>query len=170
MSYRFHTQLSESERSTKLTAMIKQGNHKSAEDLLDIVNTLLLKDVTHGFSLPLPPASVAFIHGALVQPLGLARRWTLNAMGNRMPKYRLTQDLSFSVSKDKCFVNDRIGMEQYAEMIYTWCLTRILHFIVALRLAHPSQPIFISKYDNSDAYQRIAHAASAPTQYLSIFG
>lgn len=80
---------------------------------------------------------VAFIQGALVQPLGLAKQWTLNAKGDRIPKYRLTQDLLFSVSQDTCSVNDRIDMAQYAEMIYGWCLTRILHFIVALRIAHP---------------------------------
>jgi hypothetical protein len=170
MTYRFHTQLSEAERSTELTAMIERGNHKSAEDEPDIVNKLLLKDVTHGFSLPLPPESVAFIQGALVQPLGLAKQWTLNAKGDRIPKYRLTQDLSFSVSQDKCSVNDRIDMAQYTEMIYGSCLTRILHYIVALRIAHPRQRIFIAKYDYTEAYRRIAHAASAAAQSISIFG
>jgi hypothetical protein len=102
--------------------------------------------------------------------LELACQWTLNATGDRISKYRLTQDLLFSVSKDVCSVKHRIDMEQYAEMIYGWCLTRILHFIVALRLAHPSQRIFISKYDYSHAYRRIAPAASAAAQSISIFG
>jgi hypothetical protein len=60
-------------------------------------------------------------------------------------------------------------MEQCAKMIYRWCLGRILHFIVALRLTHPGRRIFIAKYDYSDAYRRIAHAASAATQSISIF-
>jgi hypothetical protein len=30
------------------------------------------KDVTHGFSLPIPPEAVPLIHGAIVQPFGMA--------------------------------------------------------------------------------------------------
>jgi hypothetical protein len=40
-------------------------------------------------------------------------------------------------------------------------LLRIIHFVVALRLAYPDQKIFIAKFDFSDAYRRIAHAALA---------
>jgi hypothetical protein len=170
MTYQFQTQLSEAERSTKLTAMVERGNHKSADSEPNAVNKLLLKDVTHGFSLSLPPNNVAFIKGALVQPLGLAKQWTLNEKGDRIPKYRLTQDISFSVSKDACSVNDRIDMTRYAKMIYGWCLGRIIHFIVALRLKHPQHRIFIAKYNYSDAYQRIAHAATAAAQSISAFG
>jgi hypothetical protein len=169
MDYRFHTQLSEPERTAELTEMINRGNHKSADDEPSVVNKLLLKDVTHGFSLPLPPETIARIRGALVQPLGLAKQWSLNQHGGRIPKYRLTQDLSFSISQDACSVNDRIDMKQYAEMIYGWCLGRILHFIAALRLAHPRQRIFIAKYDYSDAYRRIAHSGTAAAQSISIF-
>jgi hypothetical protein len=60
-------------------------------------------------------------------------------------------------------------MDAYTEMIYGWCLTRIIHFIVALRLAYPLLPIFIVKYDYSDAYRRIAHAPSAAAQSIIIF-
>jgi hypothetical protein len=55
-------------------------------------------------------------------------------------------------------------------MIYGWCLGRIIHFIVALRLVHPDQRIFIAKYDYSDAYRRIAHAAPVAAQSISVFG
>jgi hypothetical protein len=88
----------------------------------------------------------------------------------RIPKYRLTQDLSFSVSQDACSVNNRIDMEQRAKMIYGWCPGPILHFIVTLRVKHPKQRIFIAKYDYSDACRRIAHAASAAAQSISVFG
>ncbi len=53
-------------------------------------------------------------------------------------------------------------------MIYGWCLGRILHFIAALRLAHPRQRIFIAKYDYSNAYRRIAHSASTAAQSVSV--
>jgi hypothetical protein len=169
MDYRFHTPLSEAECITELTAMIGRGNHKSTEKETEVVDKLLLKDVTHRLSLPLPPEIVPLIKGALVQPLGLARPWTLNTNGDRIPKYRLTQDLSFSVSQEACSINAQMDMAQYAKMIYGWCLGRIIHLIVALRLAHPNKRIFIAKYAYSDAYRRIAHAAPAAAQSISVF-
>ena len=169
MDYRFREELSEPERQEEVQAMTKRGNHKSAEEEKTVVNGLLQKDVTHGFSMPLPVEVVPRVIDALVQPLGLAKQWTLDALGERVPKYRLTQDLSFSLTKETCSVNDRIDMNLYAEMVYGWCLGRIIHFIVALRLAHPHKKIFIAKYDYSDAYRRIAHAATAASQSISVF-
>lgn len=54
-------------------------------------------------------------------------------------------------------------------MVYGWCLSRIIHYIVALRERFPTGKILMSKYDYSDAYRRIAHSASATTQSISIF-
>jgi hypothetical protein len=170
MDYRFKTELPESERLLELAQMLERGNHKSSEAEPDIVNRLLLKDVTHGFSIPIPPHIVPRIVGALVQPFGLAKQFTLTELGERVVKYRLTQDLSFSLSQEHCSVNSRIDMTKYNEMIYGWCLSRLLHFIVALRLAHPAQSILISKYDYSDAYRRMAHAGPAAAQSIAIFG
>jgi hypothetical protein len=149
--------------------MINQANHKSADNKPSVVNKLLLKDVTHGFSLLLPPETITRIQGALVQPLGLAKQWSLNQHGDRIPKYRLAQDLSFSITQNACSINDQIDMKEYAEMIHGWCLGRILHFIIAIRLAHLGKRICKAKYDNSHAYRCIAHSGSAATDLISIF-
>ena len=61
-------------------------------------------------------------------------------------------------------------MTAYPEMVYGWCLPRILHYIVAVRLVFPAKLIFISKYDYSDSYRRIAHSAKAATQTIAILG
>ena len=55
-------------------------------------------------------------------------------------------------------------MDQYPEMVYGWALPRIIHFIVALRLAWPLRTIFISYYDYSDAYWCMAHNTLAVAQ------
>jgi hypothetical protein len=60
-------------------------------------------------------------------------------------------------------------MDAYTEMIYGWCLARIIHYIVSMWLLYPEQRIFITKYDYSNAYQRIAHAASAAIQSIAMF-
>jgi hypothetical protein len=169
MDYWFNTDLSESDRLLKLTQMLKHGNHKSSEAEPEIINRLLLKDVTHGFSIPIPPETVSLIDGALVQPFGLAQEFTLTKLGERVVKYRLTQDLSFSLSQEACSVNSRIDMARYNEMIYRWCLSRLIHFVIALRLAYPNQSILISKYDHSDVYRRMVHAGSAAAQSIAVY-
>jgi hypothetical protein len=61
-------------------------------------------------------------------------------------------------------------MKAYPEMIYGWCLPRIVHFIVALRLAWPGKSILIARYDCSDACRRIAHSAKAVAQTITTLG
>jgi hypothetical protein len=117
MDYRFKTELPESNRLLELTQMLERGNHKSPEAEPTIVNRLLLKDVTNSFSLPILPHIVPLIVGALVQPFGLAKQFTLTELGERVVKYCLTQDLSFSLSQNHCSVNSRIDMAKCIEMI-----------------------------------------------------
>ncbi|KAI2497797.1 hypothetical protein MHU86_16683 [Fragilaria crotonensis] len=93
MQYVFDRELSPNERKNEVSAMIARGNHKSAQSEPEQVGKLLAKDVLHGFSIPLPIDVVTRIPGAMVQP-GLAQQWTVNPEGERVIKYRLTQDLS----------------------------------------------------------------------------
>jgi hypothetical protein len=123
MPYRYSKEVSEEVREQEVLAMLTQGNqHKLAQEEPEIVEKLLSKDVIHGFS--------------MVQPVGLAKQWTLHEHSNRIVKYRITQDLSYSeTGKDTpVSVNSRIDMGQYPEMVYGWALPRIIHFIVALHL------------------------------------
>ena len=71
---------------------------KSATDELEQVKRLLSKDVTHGFSVPLPALTVTLLPFPVVIPFGLAKQWTLDNRGERVPKFRMTQDMSFSSS------------------------------------------------------------------------
>jgi hypothetical protein len=168
MDYRFSTHITEAERLDELGKTLSRGNHKSAESELPVAARLLGKDVRHGFSLPFHPSAIEKIPGAEVQPCGLAKQFTLNSDGSRVIKDRLTQDLSFwSGTFDKS-VNSRIDLSAYPEMIYGWCLLRVIHFVVALRLAHPRTKIFVAKFDFSDAYRRICHAASAMVKSIVV--
>lgn len=118
-------------------------------------------------------ATVHQIPGAAVQPLGLAQQWTPGEDGKRKAKFLLAQDLSFAFKNRKIppvSVNSRIKMDAYPEMTNGWCPPLILHYIVALRLAHPGCRILICKYDYSDPYRRIAHSANAAVQTFAIHG
>jgi hypothetical protein len=161
--------LSEDERRAEVEAMIHRGNHKSVQEDSEAVEKLLAKDVLHGFSLPVDPSIVPRLPGAMVQPAGVVKQFSLQGDWSRSMKRRLTQDLTFPLTFNEASVNNRIDMEMYVEMIYGWCLTRIIHYIVALRLCFPRKKIFIVKYDYSDAYRRIAHSASAVVQSILIF-
>ena len=169
MGYEFRRGLTEQERLAEVTAMIERGNHKSAEVHADKVRALLLKDVTHGFSLAFDPSIIPSIPHALVQPLGIVEQFTLTASGDRKLKHRLTQDLTFSLAVEKSSVNHRIDMEQYPDMFYGFCLQRIAHMVVALRSQDPCIPILMAKYDYSDAYCRISHSPRAVAQSITVF-
>jgi hypothetical protein len=168
MEFHFDQELTEPQRLAEVDQMMARGNHKSAQENEGDVTRLLHKDVHHGFSLPVHPDIVRKLKGAMVQPAGLALQFGLLEDGSRVPKRRLTQDSTFALTFPDASVNERIDMAAYPEMIYGWCLSRIVHFIVALRLRHPTTKIFIAKYDYSDAYRRIAHSASAAAQSIMV--
>jgi hypothetical protein len=105
----------------------------------------------------------------MVQPAGVVKQFSLREDGARFQKRRLTQDLSFPLTFPGASINNRIDMEAYIEMIYGWCLSRVIQFVVALRLAHPSLRVFIVKYDYSDAYRRVAHSPLAAAQSIIVF-
>ena len=84
----------------------------------------------------------------------------------------MTQDLSFSSTRDgdPTSINGRIDISAYTEMVFGWCLPRILHFIVAIQIKFPILLILIAKYDEdySNAHRRIAHSASAAAQTIAV--
>ena len=171
MSYYYKVDLSETERVEELDALLARGNHKSATVEGRHVAALLAKDVTHGFSVPIPINIIRLIPGAAVQPLGMVVQQTLDENGKPKVKRRLTQDLSFSSNPHPApprSINKRVDMTMYPEMVFGWCLPRILHFVASLRWHQPQLKILIAKYDYSDAYRRIAHSASAAPQTIAV--
>jgi hypothetical protein len=170
MDYRFEEAITEEKRSTDLDAIIERGNHKSADKRKEHMMKALRKDVTHRFSLPILPTTVKGIKGAMAQPLRMAKQLSLSKLGKIVPKYRLTQDLSFSLTDKKISLNTRINMDAYVEIIYEWCLPRIVHYTVALCRKFLTKRIFISNYDYRDAYRQISHSASAAIQSIALFG
>ena len=171
MSYEYNVgeELTESERLVEMAGQLERGNHKSVADELVKVKELLTKDVTHGFTIPFPVECAPQIKGAMIQPLGVVKQGSMNAKGERVEKFRLTQDLSFSLaSAHDNSINGRINLQLYPEMVYGWCMPRILHLVSALREEHPGVPIFICKYDYSDAYRRVAHSPKATAQTIAV--
>ena len=85
-------------------------------------------------------------------------------------KYRLIHDLSFSITSEDASVNSRFNMAAYPEMVYGFCFSCTIHFIVALQRKFPEEQIIISKFNFSDAYRRMAHRASSAIQTILVQG
>ena len=162
--YYLTRELSEEERAAELSAQLVRGNHKSATDSEDEVQRLLEVDVRHGFVLPM------HVKGCMLQPGGMVRQFSLKADGSRKLKSRFTHDLSFSLTSEDASINQRVEMERYPDMVYGWCLQRILHYLAALRSKFPSSRIYLSKFDYSDAYKRLSQSPKATASTVVRFG
>ena len=162
--------LTDEERMAELRANLERGNHQLANLKPEKLEEKIERDVKFGFAVPIDKSIVEKIPGAMVQPCGIAVQYGLTKDGEKKLKERLTHDLSFTITDPEASVNSRIDMDEYPAMIYGWCLMRCIHFVVALRLRFPKEPILISKYDLSDAYRRIAHRASSAVQTILVQG
>lgn len=145
--YHLGRELSEQERTKELQAQLDRGNHKSAMQNLEEVRSLLSADVRRGFILPIRADAILRVKGLHLQPGGMVRQLSLKADGSRQPKTRFTHDLSFSITTKDASVNSRVDMSKHPEMVYGWCLLRLIHYIAAMRVRHPGVRIFISKFD-----------------------
>ena len=168
--YRLDRDLTEQERATELKAQFDRGNHKSAVQNMDEVRALLIGDVRRGFVLPMKASAIFNVRRLHLQPGGMVRQLSLKADGSRQPKSRFTHDLSFSITSNDASVNARVDMSKHPEMVYGWCLLRLINYIAALRVRHPGLRIFISKFDYSDAYKRISQSPQSSAASVICFG
>ena len=168
--YFLSRELSEQERLAELEAQLERGNHKSATENEDEINSLLTGDVVHGFVLPFSASAIKNLKGVHLQPGGMVRQMSLKADGSRKLKNRFTHDLSFSITMEDASINSRIQIDRYPDMVYGFCLSRILHYLAALRHRNPGRKIFISKFDYSDAYKRISQSPRASASTVIRFG
>ena len=170
MEYIFKRDLTEDERMAELEANIARGNHASAKSQPKELERKVDREVTYGFALPVWLSAIPRIPRSLLQACGLVTQSSLSETGERIEKSRLTHDQSFCITSNYASVNRRLDRDAYPDLIYGFCLLRIIHFIVALRLRFPDTPILISKYDFSDAYRRISHRATSAVQTIIALG
>lgn len=146
--------LSTSEQLQDLQDAIAYGNHKSARVTKTWMMSALTKEVQKAWQLPLPVPDLYKIPWAAVAPMGNATQTTIDEEGNRIPKHRLTHDQSFPFSSGTS-VNSRVRDQDLPPTQYGFAFSRFLHMIAAMRLKHPTVPIYLSKYDFKSAYRRV---------------
>jgi hypothetical protein len=141
-------------RHAKNKELIERGNHQSAIIHFKPLMDILSKEVSQGWMVPIPTACIPSIKNSEVAPVGIALQWQAHEDGSRSPKFRLTHDQSFEASVGES-VNKRVEKEKLDELHYGHCLSRILHYIISLRISFPSTKILIAKTDLKGAYRRI---------------
>jgi hypothetical protein len=138
----------------QVDAALAYGNHKGATKDPDKLFELLDEDVTHGFNLPLPLAMARRIPGLLISPMNIVRQNTINELGDIVEKDRLTHDHTMEFMPQSS-INSRSRMDDHEPCHFGHALQRIFHFLVHLRLKHPTKRIMMTKVDWKAAYRRV---------------
>jgi hypothetical protein len=151
-----------------LTWHLHRGNHKSTDKNQPKVRELLNEDVTHGYSLILPVSCLPHLKNASIAPLGLQKQDTINELGERVTKWRMTHDQTFP-GESGLSVNRRTDMTALQPCMLGFALSRLLHYIVDLRSRHPTRPILIGKIDLKAAYRRAHLHPNTVAEFLTVF-
>ena len=148
------SKLNDDIRHAKNSELISRGNHKSANTYNDFLNTSLTKEIIQGWMIPLPIGFLKKLKHAEIAPIGVAQQFQAHDDGTRSLKYRMVHDQSFEASVGVS-VNKRINKSALEPLFYGFCLSRMIHQIVALRAKFPSTRLLAAKTDFKAAYRRI---------------
>jgi len=105
---------------------------------------------------PLPINYINSLQHGELAPVGIADKgWSDLTDGSRKVKYRLTHDQLFEATVGTS-VNGRVISKKLNPLFYGGCFSRLIHYIVDLRLRHPTTPILGGKWDFKAAYRRVS--------------
>jgi hypothetical protein len=147
--------ITKEDRLAKNKELVARGNHRSAEKYTEELRKTLEIEVAQGWMVPLPLDYISSLKNGELAPVGMDdKQWAVLPDGSRKTKFRLTHDQSFNTMHGKS-VNDRVLTEKLDPLYYGGCLSRILHYIVSLRLRLPKVKILGGKSDIKAAYRRV---------------
>jgi hypothetical protein len=132
------------------------------------MDKLITEDIEKGFALPLPISCLHKLPNASLVPLGYQKTSTIDETGKIIPKYWMTQKQSFP-GPFGLSVNLMDQKDLLPPILYSYVMSRLLHYIVNTRLQHPTKKIFIFKIDIDAAFWRGALANSTAAEILTIF-
>lgn len=92
---------------------------------------------------------------------------TISTDGSQSHKFRMTHDQSFP-GPSGTSVNLWTVNKELPPIVYGFCLKRIIHYILNLRLHHPTSKIYISKFDFDAAYTRCHTSHTTAQESLTI--
>lgn len=145
--------IDDDERQADVQEALQFGNHKRATEDTTLLISLIVDDVTHGFTLPLPLEKITCINGVLLAPMNIAYQDTIDEMGNIIPKKRLTHDQSFIFQGSGTSVNSHVNKSKLTPCIFGWVIRRLANWIVTARRKYPNRRIYAMKVDFKSAYR-----------------
>ena len=142
-----------------------RGNHSGASIFKKELEIKFGKDIENGWMLPLPPGAEKLIPHAEYCPTSIIEQMPIDDMGTFIEKRRPIHDQSFTQEVSHTSVNSRVHKQLLDECIYGHMLSRVIHYILALRWRFPQTRILISKADLDSAYRRahVTEKAAAKT-------
>ena len=152
-TYKFKpSKLPDSARIAENEALIAYGNHSSAKKRPEAL--ISQKDTSHGWAFPVTFECARKIKGGRFGPLGVAQHAGITEKGEITLKDRLAHDQTFSTGAAPS-LNKAVDDSDDIELVYGWCIERLLHQIIALRREFPTDRIMVCKFDWGAAYRRI---------------
>jgi hypothetical protein len=159
--------MTQEDRDVDLSYQIEHGNHQSASKHQAILGDLIAEDVRRGFALPLQLDTPKFLPNASIAPLGCIEQTSINERGDQVVKYRMTHDQSFP-GPSGLSVNKRVNKDLLPPCMYSFVLSRVLHYIVSTRKNLPTTKIYKCKFDIDAAYRRCHLSHDTATECLTI--
>ena len=137
-----------------------RGNHRSAEKYNEFLAKAIKKEIMRGWNLILPGDCHEHLPGKVLNPMGVATHLGVIESGNFQWKHRVTHELSFPGEFSGKSVNSRVDKALLEPCMFSFVFSRIIHYIVALRIKYPHMRIWIRKEDIKSAFRRLHLDAS----------
>ena len=148
------TELDHTTRQQDLRQGLTRGNHPGAKAFEKELERKFKKELNHGWMLPLPADAAHLLPFAEYCPTSIVEQITIDDEGTFIEKRQPIHDQSFIQSSFSTSVNGRVHKELLEECQYGHMLLRLVHYILFLRLRHPTTRILLSKIDLDSAYRR----------------
>jgi hypothetical protein len=140
-------EISKEEQAQDSVDAVTFGNQKGALGKPELLKKVFGKDVKYGYTILIPLDRVRLIPGLEMAPLpmNIMPQYTIDELGQIIPKDRLTHDQSWKWSLGTS-VNSRVQKECLQECQYG------VNWAVAACKKYPNQRILASKIDYKSAY------------------
>jgi hypothetical protein len=127
------------------------GNHKGGTSQPLLLQQLIVKNITYGFSLAILLSTVHSIQGSILAPMNIMKKNIINEQGQIIPKDRLTQDQSYAW-RSGTSVNSLVWIEDFIPCRFGACIQWLVNYAVAVRKKYPNRRILATN-DYNSAYR-----------------
>ena len=142
-------------RKGDVEAAYLRGNHKSAIKKNEFLENAIMKEIKKGWNIILPVGTYNKLPGLVLSPMGVASHTGVTQDGTFETKDRVTHDLSFPGEVSRESVNSRVLESALEPCMFSYVLSRLVHYIVSLRSKYPTSRIWLRKEDYKSAFRRL---------------